>query len=154
MNEQTGPGPIATFVDRHPEMFDGAAYSCGDAEVAELVGALGQDLPTELEELLRISDGGLLHGPHNTVHLANAEQLVEWATDGLVEELETVPFAHDDANKLLVIDPDGKWGQEGAIYRVQWGRRTVSGYPVQDVVRLADSMSDFFAHLAEGRDAW
>ena len=146
--------PLIAALEAHPEVFDAADYACDEEELAELESAIGRELPADLVALLRVSDGGQLHGAHSALNLAPAAQILEWVRDGLTEALETIPFADDGGDTLVVLDSEGKWGTEGAVYRMEWNRRTVGGYPVQDVVRLADSLPDLIRHVAEGRDAW
>ncbi len=150
----TEGGWILGFLLQYPSVFELSEFACDEEEIAAVTSAFGNELPAALEELLRLSDGGLLHGPHDTLRVASVEQMLRWAEEGLHDELGTLPFAHIESNRLFVMDSAGRWGAKGALYGVQWGRRTVTGYPVQDVVRLADSLRELFEYAAAGHDAW
>jgi len=116
---------------------------------------LGRPLPEELADLLRISDGASLRGPHTTLHLASSEQLASWARQGALDELESLPFAQDDEGAVLVIDTEGDWGgPEGAVYRLTDSRPRIARIAIIDAVRLADSLGELLTHMAAGRDAW
>ncbi len=130
-------------------------FHCDDEDIAELEVALGTDIPEELEALLRFSDGGTFRGPTRSIHLASSEEIAGWAAAGVMAELEALPFAQDDAGTILVYDTNGSWaGEEGAIFRVDMGRRQIHGYPVQDAHRVASSLAELLSHLAAGKDAW
>lgn len=146
---------MIALLTQHPGILEAATYGCEDDDIAEVEGALGFELPIDLASLLRFSDGGVLHGPTRAIHLASSEELVEWARDGVAQRLEALPFARDDTGIVLVTDTSGDWGgPDGAVFRLEVGRRHIHGHPVQDAIKIADSLSDLLEHLAAGRDAW
>jgi hypothetical protein len=149
------PGAFEAFLRGHPDIFDLVDYSCDDEDIDSIEEMLGRPLPEQLVELLKISDGASLRGPHTILHLASSELLASWAEQGALEELESVPIGQDEEGAVLVIDPDGEWGgPAGAVYRLTDNRPRVSRMVVIDAVRLADSLSDLLGHMADGRDAW
>ena len=143
------------LLEQHPAIFEAAEFSIEDDALAELEAALGIDLPKDYIELLRLSDGGRLVGPTRTIHLASSEELIGWAQQGVIHQLEALPIAQDEAGTILVIDTEAEWGgPDGAVYRLTMGRRFVHGHPVQDAFKVADSLTELLGHLAEGKDAW
>lgn len=154
MTEETRPSLIS-LLEEHPEIFEAAEDGCEEEELDELEQALGRPVPVELVELLRSSNGGTLHGPQQTVHLASTEDLMAWHEEGAMEELGTFPFAHDGGKTVLVLDSDGEWGgPQGGVYRVHVGLRAIRGFPVQDAFRVADSLSELIGHVVAGKEAW
>jgi hypothetical protein len=147
---------IVALLEEHPDIFEPEDHPCDDAEIDEIEIEIGHHLPSEVETFLRMSDGGVLHAGHETLHLASLEQLLVWHSDGVMEDLEVFPFAHNGSDILLLLDNEGAWGgsgRRGGVYRLNIGRRTVGGYPVQDATRIADNMIDFLQHLVAGDDA-
>ena len=148
-------GPLEDLVLQHPEILDASDFACDDEDIDRIEDALGYPLPDEFRSLLRLTDGGVLRGPHAIAHLATADQLAEWAGAGVHQDLESIPFAHDAAGTVLVIDGKGEWGgAAGAVYRLRTARRAPGRAPVRDAVRLADSLGALLGHLAAGRDAF
>ncbi len=150
----SGGSALLDLLEAHPNVVEFAEYGADEEDLAALEEALGHDVPEQLAELLRLSDGGALHGPTRTVSLASAEELMTWALRGVMHELEAMPFARDDHGTVLVVDTGGDWGDEGSIYRLETGRRSIRGYPVGDAVRIAGSLTELIAHVAAGREAW
>ncbi|MFT7621512.1 MAG: hypothetical protein ACI9WU_000675 [Myxococcota bacterium] len=146
--------PIAALVDAHPTILEHAEYGCDDDDIAELEVALGHALPGELEELLRMSDGGTLNAAPHSMQLVSSSDMAAWAEQGLMQELEAVPFARDDSGTLLLCDSEGAWGGEkGGIFRVVF-KRWVRGKPLGDAHKVANSLAELFEHVAAGRRAW
>ncbi len=142
-------------MDAHPNLIDIVEYGCDDEDIAELEVALGHAVPEDLEEFLRVTDGGMLRGPTRAIHMASAQEMAQWALSGVTTELEAVPFAQDESGTILVCDTEGDWGgDKGAIYKVAIGKRHIRGYPVQDAVRIAGGFRELLDHLATGKDAW
>lgn len=141
------------LLQTNPELFEAADHPCDEEELAELEGLLGRPLPRDLHDLLRWSDGGLLHGAHGVLRFASVRQLAIWVQSGVVDEFAVLPFAHDDTDdSILVIDEEGDWGDPaGAVYRVSIGKRATGGY---DAIRLSDSVRQLVEHVVAGRDAW
>lgn len=147
--------PLAALLTAHPTILEPADFGCDDEDIAELEHALGAPLPSELEELLRMSDGGVLHGHGHSIELVDAGQLAAWAEQGLMAELEAIPFARDESGTLLLCDQDGSWGGgPGSIFRLVYGKRWVRGHPLGDGQRVAGSLAELFEHIAAGRTAW
>lgn len=148
-------GTVEELVSTHPEILDVSDFACDDDDIERVEDALGYPLPEEFRSLMRLTDGGTLHAPHSFAHLVTADQLAEWAAAGVHQELDSIPFAHDAAGTVLVVDGRGEWGgPAGAIYRMSHTRRANTRSAVRNAVRLADSLTDFLRHLAAGRDAF
>lgn len=145
---------VVKLLQEHPGIFDTAEHSCDEEDIAEVEELLGQDLPEDLRELYRVSDGGVIRSASRQLQLIPMNQLA-LLVERVVEEMETVPIAHDDEGMLLVMDASGDWGgAPGAIYRLQAARRQIRGHALQDAVRVADSVTELLGYVAEGRDAW
>jgi hypothetical protein len=139
----------------HSDVLELSEFPVDDEDLERVEEELGHPLPDDLRSLLRIGDGGALHLPHAVVHLANIEQLAEWAAAGVHDELDAVPFAHDASGTVFVLDVRGEWGQPpGGVYRVRSARRPSGRVMVRDAVRLASTLSEFIAHVGAGRDAF
>ncbi|MBT9557442.1 MAG: SMI1/KNR4 family protein [Myxococcales bacterium] len=146
---------VEAVLEAHPELFDLSEYGCEEDELERVEEALGHPIPDDLRSLLRVADGGTFNGQHAVVHMAGSEQLAAWAQAGVHDELDAVPFAHDAAGTVFVIDSKGEWGAEaGAVYRLRIARRPRGRRAVRDAVRVADSLSAFLGYLTSGRDTF
>mgnify|MGYP002637605246 CR=1 FL=1 len=145
---------VVKLLEEHPGIFDTAEHSCAEEDIAEVEEVLGQELPEDLLELYRVSDGGVIHSASRQLQLIPLDQLAS-LLERVFEDMETVPIAHDDEGMLLVLDAAGEWGgAPGAIYRLQPSRRQIRGHAMQDAVRVADSVTELLTYVAQGRDAW
>ena len=144
---------VSGLLESQNELFEAGDPGCNDTDIAELESAIGQELPGEIVELLQLSDGGVLHAGHEALYLATCAQIRVWHADGVVDELELFPFAHNGSDTLLLVDEGGAWGGKGgSVYRLQMGRRVLHGYPIQDATFLAGSIYQFLEHLIAGED--
>ncbi|HIA04525.1 MAG TPA: SMI1/KNR4 family protein [Myxococcales bacterium] len=144
---------ISGLLESQHELFEAGEPGCNDTDIAELESAIGQELPADIVEILQLSDGCVLHVGHEVLYLATCAQIRTWHADGVVDELEVFPFAHNGSDTLLLFDEGGAWGGEnGSVYRLQIGRRVLLGYPIQDAIYLAGSIYQFLEYLIAGED--
>ncbi len=146
---------LAGWLESRPDVFDPTGDGCDEETLTELEQELGGELPEPLPSLLRVSDGGIIHGPAQSLYLASIEDYLSWKEEGITDDLGTVPFAHDGETSVLVLDPEGNWGSPaGGVYRVMVGQRAIRGFPIQDAVRIADSLPSLVRHLVDGQRAF
>jgi hypothetical protein len=146
---------LIDLIESHSELFEPGEEGCSDNEIHEIEHEIGQDLPRDIVELLKVSDGGVLHGAHEVLHLASCAQLRVWHLDGVMEDLDVFPFGHNGSDTLVLVDDNGTWGAtSGSVYRLEIGRRSIGGYPIQDASLVASSVYNFFDQLMSGKDVF
>ena len=146
--------PAVEALFDNPDIFEEADLSCADEEITELEDTIGRPLPGFVSSLLKVSDGGLLQGPHNVIHLASKDQLLSWSHEGAIDSLGAFPFAHDGFNTVFVLDTEGEWGgAEGAVYRLELGRQA-KRHNHMSAIRVAENIGSLLKHLVAGKDPW